>query len=89
MRVKYINARTTVAAGAVALVTVLSGGVVSNALPFTITARQPVIGLLDPRSAIAGSDAFVLHVYGGFGAGDFAIQMIKAPEAQSFIPTHE
>jgi hypothetical protein len=70
-------------------VTVLSGGVVSNALPFTITARQPVIGLLDPRSAIAGSDAFVLHVYGGFGAGDFAIQMIKAPEAQSFIPTHE
>ena len=68
-------------------VTVTSGGVVSNQLPFLITGPQPAVGLLDPSEIIAGSSQFVLTVYGGFGAGDFALQMVAAPELQSFPTT--
>jgi IPT/TIG domain len=68
-----------------ASVTVLSGGVTSNAVPFTMIGPQPAIGLLEPNSVIAGSSQFILTVTGGFGAGDFALQMVAAPELQSFI----
>jgi hypothetical protein len=67
-------------------VTVLSGGVTSNPATFTVIGPQPVIGLLEPAAVVAGGAAFTLTVTGGFGAGDFALQMVKAPERQSFIP---
>jgi hypothetical protein len=38
---------------------------------------------------VAGGAGFTLSVTGGFGAGDFAIQMVDAPELQSFIPSKE
>jgi IPT/TIG domain len=69
-----------------ASVTVTSRSVVSNALSCTIVAPQSVIGLLEPSIAVAGSAAFTLTVFGGFGAGSLAIQLVKAPESQSFIP---
>ena len=67
-----------------ASVTVLSGGVTSNSVPFTVIGPQPAIGLLEPPSIIAGSPQFILTVTGGFGAGDFALQMVAGPEMQSF-----
>jgi hypothetical protein len=67
-----------------AQVTVLSGGVTSNAIPFTVIGPQPSIGLLEPASVIAGSPQFILTVTGGFGGGDFALQMVAGPEQQSF-----
>lgn len=68
-------------------VSVQSGGIISNALPFLVTGPQPAVGLLDPPEIIAGSSQFTLNVYGGFGAGDFALQMVAAPELQSFPTT--
>ena len=68
-------------------VTVQSGGVTSNGLPFFVTGPQPSVGLLDPPEVIAGGPQFTLNVYGGFGAGDFALQMVAAPELQSFPTT--
>lgn len=68
-------------------VSVLSGGVTSNSLPFLVTGPQPAVGLLDPPEVIAGGPQFTLNVYGGFGAGDFALQMVAAPELQSFPTT--
>jgi len=68
-------------------VTVQSGGVTSNSLPFLVTGPQPAVGLLDPPEVIAGGPQFTLNVYGGFGAGDFALQMVVAPELQSFPTT--
>jgi hypothetical protein len=65
-------------------VTVLSEGVTSNAAQFTVIGPQPAIGLLDPASVIAGGPQFTLKVTGGFGAGDFALQLVAAPELQSF-----
>jgi hypothetical protein len=73
------------AAGAIS-VTVLTGGSTSNAMPFTVIIPQPVIGLLEPATVVAGSPRFTLTVTGGFGAGDFALQVVRAPERQSFIP---
>jgi hypothetical protein len=76
-----------VAAGSVP-VSVTSGGVTSNSLPFLVTGPQPAVGLLDPPEVIAGDPQFTtLNVYGGFGAGDFALQMVAAPELQSFPTT--
>jgi hypothetical protein len=68
-------------------VSVTTGGVTSNSLPFFVTGPQPAVGLLDPPEVIAGGSQFTLNVYGGFGAGDFALQMIAAPELQSFPTT--
>jgi hypothetical protein len=68
-------------------VTVQSGTVTSNGLPFFVTGPQPAVGLLDPPDVIAGGPQFTLNVYGGFGAGDFALQMVSAPELQSFPTT--
>ena len=68
-------------------VSVQSGGVTSNSLPFLVTGPQPAVGLLDPPEVIAGGPQFTLNVYGGFGAGDFALQMVAAPELQSFPTT--
>jgi hypothetical protein len=65
-------------------VTVLSEGVTSNAAQFTVIGPQPAIGLLDPASVIAGGPQFTLKVTGGFGAGDYALQLVAAPELQSF-----
>ncbi len=70
-----------------ASVTVTSGGVTSNALPFLVVGPQPAIALLDPPEVFAGSGAFTLNIFGGFGAGDFALQMVAAPELQSFPNT--
>jgi hypothetical protein len=70
-------------AGIVA-VTVLSGTTTSNAVNFTVIVPQPAIGLLEPATVIAGAAQFTLTVTGGFGAGDFALQMVAAPELQSF-----
>jgi hypothetical protein len=56
-------------------------------LPFLVTGPQPAVGLLDPPEVIAGGPQFTLNVYGGFGAGDFALQMVAAPELQSFPTT--
>jgi hypothetical protein len=67
-----------------AQVAVLSGGVTSNSVSFTVIGPQPAIGLLEPPSVIAGSPQFILTVTGGFGAGDFALQMVAGPEMQSF-----
>ena len=67
-------------------ITVSTGGVQSNGVPFQVLSPQPVIALLDPPQAVAGSAGFTLNVYGGFGAGDFALQMVKTPEFQSFTP---
>ena len=79
-----VPANLLTSAGA-AQVTVVSGGVTSNAVPFTVIGPQPAIGLLEPPSVIAGSPQFILTVTGGFGAGDFALQMVAGPEQQSFI----
>jgi len=75
---------TLVATAGNASITVLQAGVTSNAMPFTVLSPQPAIGLLEPPSIIAGSSDFTLIVTGGFGAGDFALQMVAAPELQSF-----
>jgi hypothetical protein len=83
-----VPANLITAAGAVP-VTVESGGVTSAPADFVVIAPQPGIGLLEPSSAVAGGPGFTLSVTGGFGAGDFAIQMVAAPELQSFLPTQE
>jgi hypothetical protein len=75
------------ASAGTATVTVNSKGVVSNAAHFTVLGPQPAIGLLEPASVVAGGGQLTLTVTGGFGAGDFALQMVAAPELQSFI-TH-
>lgn len=80
-----VPAELVATAGAVSI-TVLSGGVTSNAMPFTVIISQPTIGLLEPGTVVAGVPQFTLNVYGGFGAGDFALQVVRAPERQSFIP---
>lgn len=67
-----------------ASVTVLSQGITSNVVQFTVIAPQPAIELLEPASVVAGGPQFILTVTGGFGAGDFALQMVSAPELQSF-----
>ncbi|HEU4844804.1 MAG TPA: IPT/TIG domain-containing protein [Burkholderiaceae bacterium] len=72
-------------AGAQAI-TVLSGGSTSNAVPFSVIAPQPCIGLLEPAVMVAGAADFILTVTRGFGSGDFALQLVRAPELQSFIP---
>jgi len=77
---------SSVASPGTARVTVVSNELTSNAVTFTVAGTQPVIGLLEPAMVVAGGAQFTLQVYGGFGAGDFALQMVKAPEAQSFIP---
>jgi hypothetical protein len=68
-------------------VTVSSGGATSTAMSFMVIVPQPSAGLLQPASVVAGSGAFTLTVTGGFGAGDFALQMIQAPEEQNFPTT--
>lgn len=68
-------------------VTVVSGGVTSGAVAFMVIVSQPVIGLLEPSSVVAGAGSFRLNIYGGFGAGDLALQLVRAPERQSFIPS--
>jgi len=68
-----------------ASVTVVSGSGTSNAATFTVIGPQPAIGLLEPATVVAGGAQFTLTVTGGFGAGDFALQMVAAPELQSFI----
>jgi hypothetical protein len=83
-----VPANLVTAAGAVP-VTVESGGVTSAPLDFVVIAPQPGIGLLEPSSAVAGGPGFTLSVTGGFGAGDFAIQMVAAPELQGFLPTQK
>jgi hypothetical protein len=65
-------------------VTVVTGHVTSNEMPFTVIAPQPTIGLLEPGVVVAGNADFTLRVTGGFGAGDFALQLVRAPERQSF-----
>lgn len=70
-------------AGTIAI-TVLAGSTPSNAVSFTVITPQPAIGLLEPPMVIAGAAQFTLTVTGGFGAGDFALQMVAAPEYQSF-----
>ena len=74
------------AAGAIA-VTVESGGHASPPASFVVIAPEPGIGLLEPSSAVAGGPQLTLTVTGGFGAGDFAIQLVAAPELQSFLPS--
>jgi len=69
-----------------ASITVETGGVASAAAAFTIIGALPVIALLDPAATVAGGAPFTLTVYGGFGAGDFALQVILTPEFQSFTP---
>lgn len=81
-----VPASLVTAAGPVP-VTVSSGGVTSNSFPFLVTGPQPAVGLLDPPEVVAGSPQFTLNVYGGFGAGDLALQMVAAPELQSFPTT--
>jgi len=81
-----IPANLVTTAGSVP-VTVTSGGVTSNSLPFLVSGPQPAVGLLDPPEVIAGGLSFPLNVYGGFGAGDFALQMVAAPELQTFPTT--
>ena len=63
-----------IAAQGSASVTVLSGGVTSSGLPFTINAAPPVISSLSPNSAIAGSAAFTLTVNGSNFAGGATVQ---------------
>jgi hypothetical protein len=63
--------------------------VTSDPASFVVLGPEPGIGLLEPSSAVAGSGQLELSVTGGFGAGDFAIQMVDAPELQAFLPTSE
>ncbi|MCO4090636.1 MAG: hypothetical protein HEQ34_01610 [Sphingorhabdus sp.] len=70
-----------------AAVTVLSGGTESNSVTVSVLTPQPVIGLLDPVIAPVGSGSIKLTVYGGFGPGGLAIQLVKAPESQTFLPS--
>lgn len=65
-------------------VTVLSGTTTSNSVNFTVIVPQPAIGLLEPAMVVAGAAQFTLTVTGGFGPGDFALQMVAAPELQPF-----
>jgi hypothetical protein len=65
-------------------VTVSSGGNTSNAVSFVVFGSQPVVSLLSPATVPAGGGQFTLTINGGFGAGDFAIQMVRAPELQHF-----
>jgi hypothetical protein len=83
-----VPASVITAAGAAA-VTVESGGHASPPASFVVIAPTPGVGLLEPSSVVAGGPQFTLSVTGGFGAGDFAIQMVNAPELQSFIATHQ
>jgi hypothetical protein len=69
-----------------ASVTVTSGNQTSAAAGFTVLGPQPAIGLLEPSSAVAGSADVELTVTAGFGPADFALQMVKAPEKQPFVP---
>jgi len=55
-------------------VTVLSGGVTSSGLPFTINAPPPAVSSLSPNSAIAGSAAFTLTVNGSNFTSGAAVQ---------------
>ncbi|HEX8053566.1 MAG TPA: IPT/TIG domain-containing protein, partial [Thermoleophilaceae bacterium] len=80
---------SVIAAAGAAAVTVESGGHASPPASFVVIAPEPGIGLLEPSTAVAGGPQFKLSVTGGFGAGDFAIQMVDAPELQSFVPTHQ
>lgn len=68
-------------------ITVRSGGTTSNALPFAVIAPAPAIGLLEPASAVAGTAGFTLTVTAGFGSGDFAVQIVRTPESQAFLPS--
>lgn len=77
---------SAVAAAGEATITVASGGTTSNAMALTIIAPQPAIGLLEPDRAVAGSAAFTLKVTTGFGSAAYALQVVRAPESQSFIP---
>ena len=70
-----------------AKVTVLSGGITSNSVTVSVLKPQPVIGLLDPAIAPVGSGPVTLNVYGGFGPGSLAIQLVKAPKSQTFLPS--
>ena len=63
-----------IAAQGSATVTVLSGGVTSSGLPFTINAPPPAISSLSPNSAIAGGAAFTLTVNGSNFASGAAVQ---------------
>lgn len=70
----------------IANIAVSTGSATSNSLPFTVLATAPVAGVLVPPIVTAGGGTFTLQVFGGFGAGDFALQMVVTPEYQSFTP---
>jgi hypothetical protein len=73
-------------AGEVSL-TATTGTATSAPWPFTVLpAACPTVGLLVPASAAAGSGDLTLTVHGGFGAGDLALQLVKAPERLTFVP---
>ena len=55
---------TLIASAGSATVTVLSGGVTTSGLPFTINPPPPTIASLNPSSATAGGAAFTLTVGG-------------------------
>ncbi|MEU1391948.1 MULTISPECIES: IPT/TIG domain-containing protein [unclassified Nonomuraea] len=71
-------------AGGQPAVTVVSGGVASNALPFGVITPQPVIGLLEPATVVAGTAGFTLTVTTGFGSGAYGLQVVQAPKSQDF-----
>lgn len=77
---------TLLTAAGQAAITVVSGGQTSNALTFNVIAPQPAAGLLEPGTVVAGTDDFTLTVTCGFGSGAYALQVVRAPESQTFIP---
>jgi hypothetical protein len=83
-QVQAVALANLLTSAATASVTVSSGGNMSNSVSFVVVGSQPVISLLNPPTAPAGGTQFTLTINGGFGAGDFAIQMVRAPELQHF-----
>ena len=75
---------TSLASAGAVPVTVKTNAATSAPASFAVIAPQPAIGLLEPSTVPAGNGDFTLTVTGGFGAGDFAIQMVAAPERQAF-----
>lgn len=68
-------------------ITVDNGQSTSPSMPVVVLGTQPGLGAVVPDRAVAGDNTLTLTVYGGFGSGDFAIQMVKAPQSQTFIGT--
>jgi hypothetical protein len=71
-----------------AQITVVTTGVTSNALPFTVL-PPPAISSISPNSAAAGSGAFTLTVNGSGFASDATVQWNGTPLATTVVNANQ